>query len=712
MNKIIEILNEKDAYYKKEIEEDPRRATTYWRPNYVEVRNDISFIKDNMEPVEDCEDAVYLKMSIDDLLKRHFYDFMSSRGNYGDLYRGTTVKNCAGQFKPFVLSVYYNPEEEITKVEMYDRETKQRTDDIYAIIKIRYNENINQKLEIVDRKFVVNEEMIDNEDINIVMRGTPAGTLLGQKIFYDNNKITISELSLERRATQNGLINKSINRRIVFNIETGLTYKLADFDTTTRKRINTKRDPFRCITAWSLKHPGFNTFNISDDELYAIGHAIEEHIDDPDVIPFDEYVKGLLSKSEAYLKCGSPKISLLIAYNTNPFVSYNNLMAVYNVKSACVDRNLEVKPEVAKNIKRRKTRVTTYKDYKITKVVAHSFKKYFNPKMLRNKDIAQELANYLMFHGYSKKYINAVINRPYYPRALYYEYEKYRQILKNTIFVEDVNNKQKIAQAYITEGLSDFSIGYVFDSHLYKDLLEKHKETDLVNAILKNDNFSLFYDACSLYSMIKRNIPNYTLEVKRLRIKQIHDIIMKDHRLIRDRIYRFIYPEEFRKYNTFIDGYAFKLATESDELREIGSSMSICVGGYSGKVANLETLIVSMSADDEYVGCIEIATGQNAVVQAKAKYNEYLDNSKANALAKFMEQCDLSTGPFCRDIPECHIRRSNVKEINMDDVKVMEAKGVIVDGEIVRKEVEYVPQKRTVRGQQANQFVQLPRAEF
>lgn len=711
MNKIIEMLNIKDEYYRKEIEENPRRATTYWRPNYAEVRNDISFIKDNMEPVEDCEDAVYLKMSIDDLLKRHFYDFMASY-DYGDLCRGTTVKNCAGQFKPCVLSVYHNPEEEITKVEMYDRETKQRTDDIYAIIKIRYNENINQKLEIVERKFVVNEEMIDNEDINIVMRGTPAGTLLGQSVFYDDNKITISELSLERRATKNGLINKSINRRVVFNIETGLTYKLADFDTTIRKRINTKRDPFRCITAWSLRYPGFDALNISNDELYAIGHAIEEYIDDPNAIPFDEYVKGHLSKSDAYLKSGAPRLSLLVAYNTNPFVSYNNLMAVYNVKSACIEHKIEIKPEAVNSMKKRKTRITTYKDYKRIKTVAHSFKKYFNPKMLRNKDIAQELAKYLMFHGYSKKYINAVINRPYYPRSLYYEYETYRQMLNSTNLVVDVNNKQKIAQAYITGGISDFSIRYIFDCALYEDLSKKHKETDLVNAILKDDNFSLFYDACTLYTMIKRNIPNYTVEVKRLRIKQIHDVISKDHRLIRDRTYRFIYPEEFRKYNTFIDGYAFKLATESDELREIGSSMSICVGGYSHKVANLETLIVSMSADDEYVGCIEITANENAVVQAKAKYNEHLDGDKAEALSKYMEQLDLSTGPFCRDIPEQYTRKSKVKEINMDDVKVMETKGVIVDGEIVKKEVEYVPQRRTVRGQQANQPIILPHAEF
>lgn len=709
MNKIIEILNEKDAMYKKFIDE--KKPSDFWRPNYVEIRNDISFIKDNYEPVEGCDDAIYLKMTMKDLLTRHFYDFMTSY-DFGDLYRGTSIKNGAGQFKPCVLSVYHDPEEEITKVEMYDRETKQKTDNIHAIIKIVYNENLNLKLEIVDRKFVVNEEMIDNEDVNIVLRGTPDGTSLGQNIFYDDNKITISELSLVRRATKNGLINKTINRRVVFNIETGMTYKLTDFDTIRKKRINVKKDPFRCITAWTCKQPGSHGLNVTDEELYAIGHAIEEYVEDSDIIPFDKYVEEHLSKSNFYLKSGTTRLSLLIAYNTNPFVPYNSLMSVYKVKEESVDYRFELKPEVEESIKKKKVKVTEPKDYKRVKTVGYSYKKYFNPKMLRNKNIVQELVQYLMQHSYNKKFINAILARSYYPRALHNEYGVYKSILTNESLAKDINNRQKIATAFITKGLSNFTVGYIFNSDLYNKLAEKHKETDLVNAILKDDNFDLFYDACSLYATIVRNIPNYIIEAKRLRIKQIHNIVSKDYRLIRDRVYRYIYPEKFNKYNTIIDGYKFKLATESDELREIGSAMSICVGGYGNKVANLKSMIVSMKLEDEYVGCIEIDTSQNAIIQAKAKYNGYLDEDKAEALSKYMEQLDLSTGHFCRDIPECHIRRSNVKEINMDDVKVMETKGVIKDGEIIRTEVEYVPEKQPARGRQANQPIMLQRAEF
>jgi hypothetical protein len=70
--------------------------------------------------------------------------------------------------------------------------------------------------------------------------------------------------------------------------------------------------------------------------------------------------------------------------------------------------------------------------------------------------------------------------------------------------------------------------------------------------------------------------------------------------------------------------------------------MSICVGSYTENVARRDCMIVYMTENDKYVGCIEIRPN-GKIIQVKAQHNNVFIGEMLTAFKKYVDIVGLST---------------------------------------------------------------------
>lgn len=598
-----------------------------------EEPSDMAFYKIPFEKTQDYNFDCFVRMSHYELIcNGHTYE--------------TGMKNGA-DFKPYIL-VFYNKRNGVeggNYIELIDRKNKTKSTDIEIVFTLSGDD-----LLMNDYGVYYNGQVIPLHQVNIICQyyNMRHQATLSNKVFYDDNKITFSSIVMSRIATNNGLITKQINKRIVMNIETGKTYKLNDFDLIAKKKCNLKFSPFMCLSAWLLRQTPYGCeVDIDGKDFYKIGETIQEKAGE-DAIPFAKYEK------DANIRNVHNRLRLLVAYNTNPYVSYSILENMYMVKD---DAKLE------KNNHNK------------------CFNKKFNCKVLRNKNVVNEMMSFLTSEGYNKKFINLKLSG-FNSCSFAYDKDNYDRIL-NMSTIQDKNNKWKIVEAYFKNNYSLHSLEGFFGTKIFKDLVAEHKENNVINAVVKiQDSYELSSMARS-YDYIKDLMPNYTLP-KRLRLKEIYDTLDKDYKKLKNNAFEYHYNQELQnQLNKEIDGFKFTLATTSEELVEVGSKMNICVGGYTSNVARKECMIVYVTKEDKYVGCIEI-TPEGEINQAKAVHNNYFEDELLAAFNEYAEMLKLDTH-------SCYDLRSDNKKVRKTDIdfKLNELEVVVKVPTVVDNSIEY-----------------------
>lgn len=121
-------------------------------------------------------------------------------------------------------------------------------------------------------------------------------------------------------------------------------------------------------------------------------------------------------------------------------------------------------------------------------------------------------------------------------------------------------------------------------------------------------------------------------------LKQTHDILARDFVKIRKANCPIEYSKKEKQLNDEIDGYVFSLAKDTYELIDIGQEMGICVGSYGDRAVKKDCIIVKMTQGNKYVGCIELDPKTSHLLQAKACFNNVLQETKAEALKKWVKK--------------------------------------------------------------------------
>ena len=577
----------------------------------------IKYLQEEYFQYNETENKAMYKISFNDI-KKYGFDEICGFAHYDSFCAGryfeTSIATTEG-LKHYILAFYNNRHGiEIKDNEVYteftDRINKTKTTEVELVFSLTYNDRDHLLLE--DCGIYYNGQIIPDNQINIICQfyDMRHHKVVSENIFYDEDKITFSTIVMSRIATRNGLITKHINKRIVMNIKTGRTYKLNDFDLVTKKKTNIKRSPFMSLSSWNMRYDNFLKVNLSVEDFYKIGETIEKSVEG--AIPFKEYAKNCFkNNNETY--------RMLIAYNTNPFVPFNVLNNMYLIK---------VDGKLALNHHNR------------------TFNKKFNCKVTRNANVEQEMVKFLTSEGLSKKFINLKINGIT-ENSFSQDKRCYDQLL-NMTSLKDKNNKWKLVEAYFKYDYSVNTLENFFNTKIYNALSKMHKENDIVNAVVKiKDSYELGCMARS-YDYIKDVMPAYELP-KRLRLKEISDTVNLDYKKLKNKSFDYNYDESIKELlNKEIDNYKFTLATTSDELVEVGSKMNICVGSYTENVARRDCMIVYVTENDKYVGCIEIKP-DGKINQVKAQHNHVFTGEILTAFKKYVDTIGLNTSD-CYDL--------------------------------------------------------------
>lgn len=148
-------------------------------------------------------------------------------------------------------------------------------------------------------------------------------------------------------------------------------------------------------------------------------------------------------------------------------------------------------------------------------------------------------------------------------------------------------------------------------------------------------------------------------EYYRDNLYKIHQRMVKDYTKIRYANAEIKYSKAAESLNmTFDDGFEFVLAKDTNELVKIGQVMGICVGGYRDSALRGGCIIVAMKQNGKYVGCIELSHDMRILRQAKALYNNLLQERKAEVLKEWVETLNLNTDG-CLDYQ--HIKNGDIK---------------------------------------------------
>ena len=167
----------------------------------------------------------------------------------------------------------------------------------------------------------------------------------------------------------------------------------------------------------------------------------------------------------------------------------------------------------------------------------------------------------------------------------------------------------------------------------YKVLMSESKNDSLSTSAVE----SYIKDTALMFFMFKeRNMVRN--EYFKGDLKKIHDVLSRDYKKIRVENKELNYSDEIYLLNDKIDDFSFILAKDTYELIDIGQELHICVGSYGERAASGKLIIVKMIKGNEYVGCIELSPDGKSLHQAKACFNNLLEEKKEIGRASCRER--------------------------------------------------------------------------
>lgn len=141
-------------------------------------------------------------------------------------------------------------------------------------------------------------------------------------------------------------------------------------------------------------------------------------------------------------------------------------------------------------------------------------------------------------------------------------------------------------------------------------------------------------------------------------LRKVHDELSKDYRKVKEKNLKINYKPDFYKLEDTIDGFEFKLMKNTYEMIDVGQEMHICVGSYGNSAVAGRCVILTMSKGNKHVGCIELSSDGKRLVQAKACFNNLLQEKKAEVLKQWIEKNKINTSS-CYDY--AHIKEDNIE---------------------------------------------------
>lgn len=457
--------------------------------------------------------------------------------------------------------------------------------------------------------------------------------LVCYNVFVGKDNITVSGFFMAYLPIPEYEVIKpcKINTRIVFNTKTGMTYSFRSVDFHTKKSV----------------------FDVYENKIinatYTDGCAhtlAKKTLENPQV--FRDVANALaeahhvsISEDEIQEMLNNSRIPILSLSLFNRFPSFNNAFRK-NVSKQIVgckyDRN---------GFRRNARKLLKFKDMqedpslfvkymkknKIPDIKAIRRRLIKNPYLITSLDTLEKLGfkDINVILGIIDDNENLVIDLSHCTDDNYYYRNRWMSIIEFFTFLIDMKGEPVVRKNVF--GDKSISVGIIEDTAM---MFHRFKEA----GILKKQYF-------------------------KGSVKDIHDRLSADYRKVQTRKEEILYSDFEKELNDNIDGYEFHLAFDTHQLIDIGTNMGICVGSYGRRAVSKQCIIVAITEGSKYVGCIELSLAKNnkteeqyfEMAQAKAKFNNLLQENKAIALRKWVQKHRIRT-EYCRDYT--HIKNDQI----------------------------------------------------
>lgn len=464
--------------------------------------------------------------------------------------------------------------------------------------------------------------------------------LVSYNVFVGEEDITVSGFFLSYLPLPENEILRpcKINTRVVFNTKTGMTYSFRSIDFHTKKPI---MDVFenRIINA-----------TYTDGCVHSLA---KKTLENPQV--FSDVAKALaevhgvsLSEKEISEMGQNTRIAMLSLALFNRFPFYNNAFRK-NISQQIVgqkyDRNAfrrnARKFLKFKNMQEDPSLFAKYiKKNKVPDVKAIKKRLVKNPYLTKSLDTLQKLGfkDVNVVLGIIDDNESLVIDLSNCVNDNYYYRNRWDNIIEFFTFLIEMKGETVVRKNVFKD--TTVSVGTIEDTAM---MFHRFKEA----GVLKKSYF-------------------------KGSINDIHDRLSADYRKVQTKKEDIIYSDFETALNDNIDGYEFHLAMDTHQLIDIGTNMGICVGSYGRRAVGKQCVIVSVTEGSKYIGCIELVLRQNqkteesyfSMVQAKAKFNNLLQENKAIALRKWVMKHKINVDG-CGDYT--HIKNDQIS-FNDDEI--------------------------------------------
>jgi hypothetical protein len=240
-----------------------------------------------------------------------------------------------------------------------------------------------------------------------------------------------------------------------------------------------------------------------------------------------------------------------------------------------------------------------------------------------------------------------------------------------SMFFKDVSNIKKVMfSKYLQLHMDDLTVAFL------KMLIEKLGETNVANKFITNKERSyLFYnglrDTAEMYNRVQRLYPGIEPDT-RGNIKEMHDryqniINIHERRVMEERQQDIVagtfvsrpssyenkvlsYTEEEMKYECVKGEFTFRWCRDTDEMRNVGVIMNICVGSYARRANEKECNIFLVTRNDKYYTCIELSEDSKTLYQCKTPHNQKAKGILKESILEWIKENDIELNTY--DIQE------------------------------------------------------------
>lgn len=389
---------------------------------------------------------------------------------------------------------------------------------------LRTGFNYYNDLEIYDINIECKDGTIfESKDLNILNYNyNERGYLASSTIFYEEDKVVFSEIYKTAIKIKNSVLCGSINKRSTLNIKTGRAYTFPTINMYTKKKVPRTINHFRSISCTSDIINDYDSI-ASEKEVKEVGKYIQEHCGLDNIKSFEDYYDEYFSDcstnksyiiSEPYYFSKDKHFRMLLAYNANPYVPFNEY-------KLALERIIEYKENL--------------ECYKMNNI-PHEFH-LKTPKKIRNADFL----SILDYNTYVRNNLNEedqeILKQCpdfiYNYIAMYSDYISFKKLLGENVD-QIYKNKEMVKETlknlctFFTSDLMKAILKTYTVEEVFKSLRTIYISEKIKGANPKNKLDELF-DMMFLYSRLQHLFNIEILRKDSLNMKDLYENLYKHH---------------------------------------------------------------------------------------------------------------------------------------------------------------------------------------